>query len=240
MLFYSERLINSIKPDTLIFETDVIGDHEILLRTSGYYELIMVGAGGHSSAIYSGDTASGHWTGGHASTGGAGAFINAIVFLSAGNYKVTVGALGGGVDLTSQTYRIKTPGSIQGNLPLATTLYKDSNILAQAGGGGYSTYHYTRNQKNDGERYRYDAAAKGGTAVLNISKTLEKTVKNGANGVLRNASRGSTSASISATYNGYGKPNNVDTAYQEAYKIRYTVSGGTSGYFKLTYKRSNA
>lgn len=240
-MFYSERLLSGNIANSIVAEYKTYGKYVLPVYTAGVYELTMVGAGGFSQAVYSGDSADGTWTGHQSCTGGAGAYINLLAFLPADRYIITVGALGGGTDVTSTTYRsTKTPTVSQGSTPISTSISNSKNeVLARAGGGGFASYYYTGDQKNDGARYLFNNAPEGGSASTSPSLVIvgTPTLTKGANGDLRSGS-GTLNASLNATWNGYGKPNNVSASYQEAYCINYTVSGGTGGYFKLVYKRN--
>lgn len=219
----------------LIFEHLNYGTYNFTLPKACLCTIRMVGAGGHSFGLYSGDAAgTGRpgWRGKQALTGGIAARMTVKANLAAGNYKVVVGALGGGSNLVQATYSgVKTPGATQGSLPIDTTLYNSAGaVLLRAGGGGSATYWYSGDQKNDGARYLGNPGA-GGTCTVNIT-TVSRTLTNGAAGV-KGASSGDTSAYVSET-EPYGFPNDVTACwYVEAYSIGYTVANGSGGYFKL-------
>lgn len=218
----------------LVFEHLTYGTYNFTLPKECECNIRMIGAGGHSFALYSGDYAYGGsgWRGKSAMTGGVGARMTVKAVLPAGSYKVEVGALGGGTNLTEASYSgVKEPGATQGSRTIHTTLYNSKGaILLRAGGGNSATYSYAGNQKNDGACYT-GSAGTGGVCTVNIA-TLSQTLTNGADGV-KNMSGGDTSAYVNET-EPYGFPNDVTACwYVEAYSIGYTVSGGSSGYFKL-------
>ena len=241
-MFYSEELINAYVPQTIVAEYTTYGQRILELYIAGIYEIKCVGAGGLSTGIYSGDSAYGGWTGFQVSTGGCGGYVSTEVFLKPDKYIITVGALGGGTDLTSTTYSgVKTPGSSQGSSTTSTYIQNSAgDVLVVAGGGGESSYGYSGNQKNDGARYVYTAGGAGGGYSVNVTPNWNTTAQNGEGSAISTGGDWSTSASRNATYNGYGKPNNVSGSYGGYYNVSYTVSGGTGGYFRLKYLRSNA
>lgn len=202
--------------------------------------LTLVGAGGFSYAVYGGDYVNGSigkpgWCGQEAICGGQGSTLIVTLNLTEGQYKVTTGILGGGTDLIPMTYSaIKTPSVWLGEQPLETKVYKDNQLILSAPGGGYYTYVYAGNQKNDGPCYRAYEYISGGEFYINNSLNISDIQKNNGLPAYYQKTNNSITCSRPAPYLSYGKPNDVTSRYGGHYNATYSVSGGTGGYFSLT------
>jgi len=243
VLFQSEKLLGGYKSDTVVVEYTTYGKYTLPLYVAGVYQITMVGAGGLSQGVYGGDCVMGGWTGFQVQTGGCGAYVDLLAFLKPDKYTITIGALGGGTDLTSTTYSsVKTPGSSQGAKSVDSIFSDGSGTsLIVAGGGGYGAYGYCGNQKNDGARYVFTTTGSGGVVSKSDDLIVTGTpiLQNGSSAAQGNGGDWAAAASKEATWNGYGKPNTVSGSYAGYYDMSYTVYSGTGGYFRLIYKRNS-
>lgn len=251
-MFYSKRLLlSSYIPNTVVYEfkTPQVNT-SIELTTTGYYDIILVGAGGLSHSIYTGDTSISYswhgsggrgWTHTSGATGGAGGLATATAYLVEGTYKVTIGYLQGVESTASITQQGKTPNNAFGGYERNSAFKtKDGTVLMQANGGGKPSYEQQGSQKNDGAKYRFTTAAPGGTATISSSLiTKVKAVTTGASGELWGNAGGQGSwqtMTSAAAYGGYGKAHNLKFGYDNySYQTNHVCSGGKGGYFKLVY-----
>lgn len=256
-MFFSERLLNPpyVIGSTIFERSTGTGKDgvNVSLNVPGRYRITLIGGGGLSQAIYTGDsTISPYyswinddgrgWMHTSGATGGAGGKVVAIVYLDSGTYNVMVGNTHDRSSTSSFSGTVKVSPSWGDTTKYPNhTYFRNSGgtVLLAAYGGGAPSYEQQGSQKNDGNKYIFTAAAPGGKTYIRSSLTvISSTATTGSSGVLRGfrGDQGDYTTMTSSTTSSHGKAHNLKFGYDNYdYKVNYKCSGGIDGYAKIEY-----
>ena len=197
--------------DELVFESNVAGTYSSNLKTSGVYEVAVVGGSGAAAMRGVYDDRGYGWSG-----GSGGAFVGTFA-LSQGTYNIVVGKAntntagqGGNTNTMNPSDTTKYPSSISG--------------VVTAGGGGSGTTS--------------GVGAAGDAPTFTIQPLTTSLNTKGNAGAYGSGGKGSganwTHNGAASVYEGYGKGQGCSTS--EYANRRYWIAG-TPGYVRIKYLR---